>query len=175
MAEPGGYGVTKCTKLKVKYRKLTSSGTVSEKRSVNSRSAAVDGMFTFLHSEKLVFLSKCNSNLYSSADLQDDDSGTFTNDKSFPLLVPWSRSKVWLIIEAGGETSGAGKSTNGKRVDAGLCAAGHHDVRTAGSDEVESITDAMKTGGTGCGDGVVGSLEIWVISYIEEGGKLGKR
>lgn len=63
------------------------------------------------------------------------------------------------MVEGCGQRAGPAETGESERVDAGLAAAGQHDVGVAKGDEARCVAEGVRAGCTGCGGGVVGATE----------------
>lgn len=94
---------------------------------------------------------------------EDHDPCALADDEASAVAVKGSRGTVGIVVEGGGEATGAAEATNGEGVNAGLGAAGYHDGGVAVGDEAAGVADGVGAGGTGCCGGVVWAL-VWRLA-----------
>ena len=83
--------------------------------------------------------------------LEDDDAGALADDEAVAVLVERARGAPGIVVP-GGERLHRGEAADDGLVDAGLDAAGEHDVGVAAPDRLPGLADGMGAGGAG-GDG----------------------
>src|SRR3546814_7433921 len=77
--------------------------------------------------------------------LKHDDAGALAHDETVAALVPRPRAGLRVVVEAGRQRAGSGKTGHAERANGCLGTAGDHHIGIVPHDDTGGIADGMRS------------------------------
>ena len=133
-----------------------------QSRAINGRSGDVMGVWAHAKTHQLCINVRTARNGWIVR-FQHHHTCTLTHHETIALFVPRTRGFLWLIV-AGRQGFHCGKTTHAQGTNCTFSTTSNHDVGIAVSNHACSITNTMRTSGTGRYDAIT-----WALVALHDG------